>query len=108
MRILYRLSSTRWLGQRALTLSLALLALTGFFTSTGATYSAIAQSPSTLQGGGTTQPPKGTAQGERAYKPFTPKGKEEVRAENAENHGGTNHCENCGVQTVPAQQSKKG
>ncbi len=39
---------------------------------------------------------------------FTPKSKESVKQENASRNDGTNHCENCGVETVPAQQHKKG
>lgn len=53
-------------------------------------------------------PSKGTANGERAYMRFTPKGKQEVRAENAQKHEGENRCENCGVTTVEAQKSQKG
>ncbi|WP_239470818.1 HNH endonuclease [Archangium violaceum] len=53
-------------------------------------------------------PSKGTANGERAYMRFTPKGKQEVRDENAQKHGGENQCENCGVTTVEAQKSQKG
>jgi threonine dehydrogenase-like Zn-dependent dehydrogenase len=39
---------------------------------------------------------------------FTPKNKESVKKDNASRNHGTNHCENCGVETVPAQQHKKG
>ncbi len=39
---------------------------------------------------------------------FTPKGKREVKAENAQDHGGKNQCENCGTETVKAEQSQKG
>lgn len=115
MKRIYLLMNMLCPGWRALTFGLALLVLTGFFASAGATYDLHSSSSAVFAagakkraGGGSTQPSKGAAHGERAYKPFTPKGKEEVRAENAQNHGGTNHCENCGVQTVPAQQSKKG
>jgi 5-methylcytosine-specific restriction endonuclease McrA len=39
---------------------------------------------------------------------FTPKSKESVKQENASRNDGTNRCENCGVETVPAEQHKKG
>jgi hypothetical protein len=39
---------------------------------------------------------------------FTPKNKESVKQENASRNDGTNRCESCGVETVPAQQHKKG
>jgi len=51
---------------------------------------------------------KGAAHGERAYKRFTQKGKQDVKTDNARKHGGENHCEDCGVQTAPSQQSQKG
>ena len=50
----------------------------------------------------------GATTGGRAYMRFTPKGKQEVKAENARKHQGENQCENCGVSTVEAKQSKKG
>ncbi|MFY0566157.1 HNH endonuclease [Archangium lansingense] len=53
-------------------------------------------------------PPKGTANGERAYMRFTPKGKKDVKEENAQKHDGENRCENCGVTTADAQKSQKG
>ena len=52
--------------------------------------------------------PVGTAGGERAGKAFTPKGKQEVITKNKESNQGQTTCENCGTQTVPAQQSQKG
>jgi hypothetical protein len=51
---------------------------------------------------------KGTAGGTRAGKSFTPKGKAEIDAANAERHGGVNVCVNCGVQVVPGQRSQRG
>jgi RHS repeat-associated protein len=51
---------------------------------------------------------KGTSDGPRAGKPMTPKGKREVKAENAARHGGQTTCEKCGRPTVPAEQSKSG
>ena len=51
---------------------------------------------------------KGTSGGPRAGKPFTPKGKNQVKAENAAANGGQTTCENCGQSTVPGQQSKAG
>lgn len=44
----------------------------------------------------------------RAAKPFTKKGKEIVKQRNAAKNDGINKCENCGVNTLPAQQSQKG
>ena len=52
-------------------------------------------------------PPKGTANGERAYMRFTPKGKKDVKDENARKYDGEKRCENCGVTTVDAQKSQK-
>jgi RHS repeat-associated protein len=46
--------------------------------------------------------------GSRQGKEFTKKGKEQVKEENRERHAGTQTCENCGRETVPAEQSKKG
>lgn len=40
--------------------------------------------------------------------PFTKKGKAAVKRENAEKNDGTNKCEACGAETVPAQQHQKG
>ncbi|MFY0521776.1 HNH endonuclease [Archangium gephyra] len=53
-------------------------------------------------------PQKGTANGERAYMRFTPKGKKDVKDENAQKHDGDKRCESCGVTTVDAQKSQKG
>jgi hypothetical protein len=39
---------------------------------------------------------------------FTRKNKEIVKKDNARRHEGKNHCENCGVETVPGQQHQKG
>ncbi len=50
----------------------------------------------------------GTSGGKRAGKRFTPKGKREIDAENARRHGGTNVCEDCGVDVVPGKRSQKG
>jgi len=50
----------------------------------------------------------GTAGGTRAGKSFTPKGKAEIDATNAERHGGANVCENCGTKVVPGQRSQRG
>jgi RHS repeat-associated protein len=50
----------------------------------------------------------GTSGGPRAGKPMTPKGKAEVKAENAARNGGQTTCERCGQPTVPAEQSKSG
>jgi len=40
--------------------------------------------------------------------PFTKKGKTNVKQENAERNEGKNRCENCGVETTPAQKHEKG
>ncbi|MCY1079684.1 HNH endonuclease [Archangium lansingense] len=53
-------------------------------------------------------PPKGTANGDRAYMRFTPKGKKDVKDENAKEYDGEKRCENCDVPTVDAQKSQKG
>jgi RHS repeat-associated protein len=50
----------------------------------------------------------GTSGGPRAGKPMTPKGKAEVKAENAARNGGQTTCERCGQPTGPAEQSKSG
>ncbi|MGC2745538.1 MAG: RHS repeat-associated core domain-containing protein [Candidatus Angelobacter sp.] len=50
----------------------------------------------------------GTSGGQRGGKPFTPKGKKEVKAANAKKNGGQTTCEHCGRPTVPAQQSQAG
>ena len=39
---------------------------------------------------------------------FSPRVKERVRQDNASRNEGVNRCENCDVETVPAQQHKKG
>ena len=64
----------------------------------------------TRAAGGRAQPqakPKPLAQG-RAGKNFTPKGKRQVKARNAEKHGGKNKCENCGKRTVRPRKTVKG
>jgi len=45
---------------------------------------------------------------DRSGKSFTQKGKEDVKNANSTKNGGETKCENCGVKTVPAQQSQKG
>lgn len=44
----------------------------------------------------------------RAGMPFTRKGKATVKQENAERNDGKNHCDNCDVETTPAQKHQKG
>src|SRR5688572_6666522 len=56
--------------------------------------------PGGVEGAGIAGKPRGTR--------FTPKNKESVKQENATRNDGTNRCETCGVETVPAQQHKKG
>jgi RHS repeat-associated protein len=51
---------------------------------------------------------KGTSGGPRAGKPFTPKDKAEIKAENAAAHGGQTTCETCGQSTVPGQKHEAG
>jgi RHS repeat-associated protein len=64
--------------------------------------------PGNNQQNGSKDKKQGTSGGDRAGKKFTPKGKAEVKAENAANHGGQTTCERCGQSTVPAEQSKAG
>jgi 5-methylcytosine-specific restriction endonuclease McrA len=45
---------------------------------------------------------------ERAGKPFTAAGKQDVLNANMATHDGVPTCENCGNTTVPAQQSTAG
>ena len=63
-------------------------------------------------GGGYSQIPKLTEKAKdlvnRAGKAFTPQGKKNVIEINKANHQGVTTCENCGVKTIPAQQSQKG
>jgi hypothetical protein len=58
------------------------------------------ETPGTAEGLGIAGKSKGTR--------FTPKNKESVKQDNASRNDGTNRCESCGVETVPAQQHKKG
>jgi 5-methylcytosine-specific restriction endonuclease McrA len=51
---------------------------------------------------------KGSAGGDRAGKPFTPRGKREIYDRNAQRNGGENRCEKCDEKVVPAEKSKKG
>ena len=50
----------------------------------------------------------GSAGGTRAGKPFTPKGKAEIDAENAAQNGGVNVCVDCGEEVVPGKKSERG
>jgi 5-methylcytosine-specific restriction endonuclease McrA len=43
----------------------------------------------------------------RPGKAFTKKQKQTVKQNNAEAHGGTTHCENCDVETVPGKKHEK-
>jgi len=58
------------------------------------------EAPSVGEGFGIAGKQKGTR--------FTPKNKESVKQDNASRNEGTNRCENCGVETIPAEQHKKG
>lgn len=49
-----------------------------------------------------------TPRGSREGKAFTPAGKKEIDAANAAKNGGTNKCENCGTEVVPAEKSQSG
>jgi RHS repeat-associated protein len=51
---------------------------------------------------------KGTSDGPRAGKAFTPRGKAQIDAENAARNGGANRCEKCGVKVVPGKKSTEG
>ncbi len=51
---------------------------------------------------------KGSAGGERAGLDFLPSGKVTIENENRARHGGKLVCENCGVETVKAEKSRKG
>lgn len=44
----------------------------------------------------------------RSGKAFTKKQKQLVKERNAQEHQGKNHCETCGVETVPGQKHEKG
>lgn len=55
-----------------------------------------------------TEAAKGSAGGERAGKSFTPKGKADIDAANAERNGGVNACETCGTNVVAGQKSERG
>jgi len=58
------------------------------------------ESPGEVDGLGIAGKQKGTR--------FTQKKKETVKQDNSSRNEGKNRCENCGVETVPAQQHKKG
>ncbi len=49
-----------------------------------------------------------TVAGKRPGSRFTKKDKETVKQDNASRNEGKTRCENCGVETVPAEQHKKG
>lgn len=51
---------------------------------------------------------QGSANGERAGKGFTAKGKREVIETNKKAHSGKTICEGCGVETVPAERGQRG
>jgi hypothetical protein len=65
-----------------------------------------------LNGAGRVEAPSGIEDfgiaGKRKGTRFTPKNKESVKQDNASRNDGTNRCENCDVETVPAEQHKKG
>ena len=44
----------------------------------------------------------------RPGRPFTKSGKKQVWSQNAARHGGTNLCENCGVEVAKPQKHRKG
>ncbi|MDX2062249.1 MAG: DUF6443 domain-containing protein [Bacteroidia bacterium] len=56
----------------------------------------------------TSKTSKGTANGPRAGKDFTKKGKQEIDAKNAQKYGGKNKCEDCGTDVVPGAKSERG
>ena len=51
---------------------------------------------------------QGTKNGDRAGKPFTPKGKQEVKAQNAAANDGKMVCENCEKELVPGKKHESG
>ncbi|MDI1475108.1 HNH endonuclease [Polyangium sp. y55x31] len=57
---------------------------------------------------GVQDPPRGSAGGPNAGKPFTRRQKAETQGGNAAVNGGQTRCTTCGQPTVPAQQSRKG
>jgi RHS repeat-associated protein len=50
----------------------------------------------------------GSSSDDRSGKPFTKQGKEQVIEQNKGQNNGATKCNNCGTETVPGQQSKKG
>jgi 5-methylcytosine-specific restriction endonuclease McrA len=52
--------------------------------------------------------PGGLAGNRKAGKAFTKKQKTVVKEQNAAANDGKNHCEDCGVETVPAKKHEKG
>jgi 5-methylcytosine-specific restriction endonuclease McrA len=52
--------------------------------------------------------PSDAVAGKRPGSRFTQKDKDAVKQDNASRNEGKNRCENCGVETVPGEQHKKG
>jgi hypothetical protein len=50
----------------------------------------------------------GSGEPSRAGKSFTPKGRQDIDATNAERNNGVNKCENCGVEVVPGRRNERG
>lgn len=51
---------------------------------------------------------RGSSGGARSGKAFTPAGKKEIDAANAAKNNGSNKCENCGADVVPAKKNERG
>ncbi|ATB35779.1 hypothetical protein CYFUS_001193 [Cystobacter fuscus] len=51
---------------------------------------------------------RGSSGGARSGKAFTPAGKREIDAANAAKNNGSNKCENCGEDVVPAKKNERG
>ena len=76
------------------------VAASGVYTLVGATANAIRISQTPMQRNSTSD--------DRAGKDFTKKGKETVIEQNKAQNKGQTKCGNCGTDTVPGQQSRKG
>ncbi len=62
----------------------------------------------TSETGGALEQEWGLAGGNRGGKSFTRTGRALVKEKNAAKNDGKNHCESCGVETVPGKKHEKG
>jgi len=76
------------------------VAVAGVVTVAGATVNAVNIAATPMQRNSTSD--------DRAGKDFTKKGKETVIEQNKDQNKGQTRCSNCGTETVPGQQSRKG